>query len=206
MGTVVTMIISILALLISFISFWYSFINKGKLKMTQPCVVFIGPDGTSSNRKHIKVFFRALLYSTAKKGQVLESLYITVQRDEAIQNFSIWVYGDKRNLKRGSGLFIPQEGLVFDHHFLMVKEKDEYIIRSGSYNIKIYAKQAGRGKTILLYSVVIQISEKEEDELRKTNNGIYFDWCPELQQYKSHIEDKQLSNNEVVGLFRKLIE
>lgn len=59
-----------------------------------------------------KIYLRTLLYSTAKRGQVLESLHISLQRNESKQNFNIWVYGEKGNLKRGSGLFVAQEGVT----------------------------------------------------------------------------------------------
>src|SRR5882762_6140076 len=98
---------------------WLTFFRKGKLMMTQPTVVFFGPDGSRFDSDKNKIYLRTLLYSTAKRGQVLESLHVSLQRNESKQNFSIWVYGEKGNLKRSSGLFVAQEGVTFDHHFLL---------------------------------------------------------------------------------------
>lgn len=45
--------------------------------MTQPTVVFFGPDGSRFDSDKNKIYLRTLLYSTAKRGQVLESLHVS---------------------------------------------------------------------------------------------------------------------------------
>ncbi len=104
--------ISLLALFISGVTLWLSHIRRGSLKMTKPTVVFFGPDGGEQGIS--KIFLRTLLYSTAKRGVVLENLYVRLRRGETQQNFNIWVYGEK-DLARGSGLFIGQEGIATNH-------------------------------------------------------------------------------------------
>ena len=108
----ISITVSFLALFISGITAWLTLFRKGHLLMTQPTVIFFGPDGSHFDSSKNKVFLRTLLYSTAKRGQVLESLHASIQRNETKQNFNIWVYGDKGSLKRGSGLFVPQEGVT----------------------------------------------------------------------------------------------
>lgn len=100
--------ISLFALVVSVATAWVTWFRKGELRMTQPTVIFFGPDGSSrpGQRRHLKVFLRTLLYSTSRRGQTVESLHVNLQRGESRQNFSIWVYGDER-LARGSGLFVP---------------------------------------------------------------------------------------------------
>jgi hypothetical protein len=93
--------ISCLALLVSGITAWLTFFRKGKLVMTQPTVVFFGPDGSRFDSDKNKIYLRTLLYSTAKRGHVVESLHVSLQRNESKQNFNIWVYGEKANLRRG---------------------------------------------------------------------------------------------------------
>src|SRR6267154_3325079 len=93
--------ISCLALLVSGITAWLTFFRKGQLVMTQPTVVFFGPDGSRFDSDKNKIYLRTLLYSTAKRGQVLESLHVSLHRNESKQNFNIWVYGEKGNLTRG---------------------------------------------------------------------------------------------------------
>ena len=91
--------------------------------MTKPTVIFFGPDGGSvvGRKRQLKVFLRTLLFSTSRRGQTLESFHVNLQRGESKQNFSIWVYGDDR-LTRGSGLFVPREGVACNHHFLLLDD------------------------------------------------------------------------------------
>jgi hypothetical protein len=124
--------ISCLALLVSGITAWLTFFRKGELVMTQPTVVFFGPDGSRFDSNKNKVYLRTLLYSTAKRGPVLESLHVSLQRNESKQNFNIWVYGEKGNLTRGSGLFVAQDGVTFDHHFLLPDDGADFQFLSGT--------------------------------------------------------------------------
>lgn len=158
--------------------------------MTQPTVVFFGPDGSRYNSQKNKVYLRTLLYSTAKKGQVIESLHIALHRNESKQNFSIWVYGDKGNLKRGSGLFIPQEGVTYDHHFLLPEDGANFQFCAGSYSLVLFAKMVGNASLKQLSSVKLNISESQAEKLIEPNTGIYFDWGPDQQSYYSHIDTK----------------
>ena len=185
MSSWLSLTISCLALGISGITAWLTFFRKGKLLMTQPTVVFFGPD----KNEHDKVYLRTLLYSTAKKGQLLESMHITLHRSESKQNFNIWVYGDKGNLKRGSGLFVPQDGVTFDHHFLLPKDGASYKFLSGNYRVNIYAKIVGK-KSYELMSLKLHITEEQGKQLTEPYTGIYFDWGPDQQEYYSHIDTK----------------
>jgi len=177
--------ISCLAIAISGITAWLTFFRKGKLVMTQPTVVFFGPD----KDVHDKVYLRTLLYSTAKRGQVLESLHVTLHRNESKQNFNIWVYGDKGNLKRGSGLFVPQEGVTFDHHFLLPKDGAGFNFLAGNYKLIVYAKLVGK-KAHELMSINLHITEEQGKQLAEPSTGIYFDWGPDQQDYYSHLDTK----------------
>jgi len=190
---VVSLVVSCLALLISAATAWLTLFSKGKLVMTQPTVVFFGPDGFGSQKN--KVYLRTLLYSTAKKGQVIESLHIALRRNESKQNFNIWVYGDKGDLKRGSGLFIPQEGVTYDHHFLLPEDGANFLFLAGSYEFVVFAKMVGNASLKQLSSVKLSISESQSKKLTEPNTGIYFDWGPDQQSYHSHIDTKpEISN------------
>jgi len=90
--------------------------------MTQPTLVFFGPDGAGGDPK---VFLRTLLYSTAKRGQIVENMFVTLRRHESGQTFNIWVYGDGP-LARGSGLFVGESGVTCNHHFLLPKDGTDF--------------------------------------------------------------------------------
>jgi hypothetical protein len=96
--------VSVLALALSSLTAWLTLLRRGTVKMTQPTVIFFGPDTPRSQDETPmpKVYLRALLFSTAKRGRVIESMHVALSRNETHQNFNIWVYGEEK-LVRGSG-------------------------------------------------------------------------------------------------------
>jgi len=187
----IPIVISSIALGVTVTSAWLTWFRRGKLRITQPTVIFFGPDGgsRSSGRKHLKVFLRTLLHSTVNRGQTIESLSVNLQRDELRQNFSIWVYGDKR-LARGSGLFVPKEGIACNHHFLLPEDGTKFKLQAGDYLLRLYAKQADRPEAKELMSVQLRITDEQAHELLDADAGIYFDWEPSQQAYLSLIENR----------------
>jgi len=175
--------ISCFALGVSGITAWLTFFRKGRLAMTQPTTVFFGPDGPTFDRDKNKVYLRTLLYSTAKRGHVLESLYLTLHRNESKQNFNIWVYGEKGDLKRGSGLFVPQEGITFDHHFLLPEDGADFAFVEGEYKLSVFARLVGQKVSTELLTVRLSISESHAKALSQPRTGIYFDYGPDQQNY-----------------------
>ncbi len=182
--------ISVLALVVSGVTAWLTFFRKGELKMTQPTLVFFGPDGGPPREGKNKIFLRTLLYSTAKRGQVVESLHVAMQRGESKQNFNIWVYGEKNDLKRGSGIYVPQEGVTFNHHFLLPKDGADFAFRAGNYRLTMFAKLAGARAPRELLTISLTVSDAHGIALSSPENGIYFDWGPDLQDYHAHIDSK----------------
>jgi hypothetical protein len=113
------LVVSFLALAVSALTAWLTLLRKGEIRMTRPTVVYFGPDGGSkAEAPPEKVFLRPLLYSTGKRGHVIENMFVRLHRGETRQNFNVWAYGDK-NLNRGSGLFVPETGFPTNHYFLL---------------------------------------------------------------------------------------
>ena len=182
--------ISCLALVVAGATAWLTFFRKGRLMMTQPTTVFLGPDGLAFDGDRCKVYLRTLLYCTAKRGYVLESLYLSLQRNEGKQNFNIWVYGAKGELQRGSGLFVPQEGITFDHHFLLPKDGASFSFLPGAYTLRVFAKGVGQPTSSELTRIILSITEAQAIELAKPQTGLYFDWGPDQQAYHPHIQNR----------------
>lgn len=180
-------VISVLALVVSGATLWLSHLRKGKLKMTKPTVIFFGPDG--GERGISKLFLRTLLYSTAKRGVVLEHLFVRLRRGETQQNFNIWVYGDK-DLARGSGLFIGQEGVATNHHFLLPTDIGNFEFVAGDYRLEVFGKTVEQDRVHLLSTIDLVIPPAEAADLKKPDHGIYFDWGPDANRYQTKIEGK----------------
>lgn len=192
--------ISFLALAVSGVTLWLTFLHKAHLKMTQPTTVFFGPDDHTFSGDS-KVYLRTLLYSTAKRGYVLESLHLSVQRNETKQNFNVWVYGERGDLARGSGLFVPQDGITLNHHFLLPKDGSNFAFLSGTYTLTVYAKGVGQQAPTELMTIPLSISEPVAKELSEPNTGVFFDWSPDKQVYHAHVEKRSNKEAEFKRLF-----
>ena len=167
--SVLSIIVAVLSLAVSSLTAWLTLLRKGHILMTQPTVIYFGPDGgfhatavvepvprlarkePASNNQTItierrtapiKVYLRTLLYSTGKKGHVIENMFVRLHRGETQQNFNIWTYGDK-DLYRGSGLFVPETGVASNHHFLLPPDGTNFQFSSGRYTLDIFATEVG---------------------------------------------------------------
>jgi hypothetical protein len=179
-------VISVFALFVSFATLWLSRMRRGTIKMTRPSVIFFGKDGGDSEAT--KVFLRTLLYSTADKGQYIESMYIKLTRADKVTTFNIWTYGETGKIKRGSGLFVGKQGVEADHHFLLPKQAS-LDFKAGDYVLDVYVELVGK-KPKRIWRQQLTISKKETKALRPVHAGLYFDWQPEVQEYETYLEDK----------------
>jgi len=129
--------ISTLSLAVAVTTAWLTLFRRGTVRMTQPTVIFFGPDSPRSRTEAplSKVFLRTLLFSTSKRGRVIESMHIALSRNETHQNFNIWVYGDEK-LVRGSGLFVGETGVAANHHFLIPRDQTLFASLRGAIGWK----------------------------------------------------------------------
>lgn len=188
--------VSALALAVSSITAWLTLFRRGSVKMTQPTVIFFGPDTPRYRNEPPlpKVFLRTLLFSTAKCGRVIESMHITLSRNETRQNFNIWVYGDDK-LVRGSGLFVGEMGVAANHHFLTPRGDSSFHFTEGHYKLEVFAHLLGNKAQTRLFSQALEISREIETSLKEPDTGLYFDWGPDSSRYLPHVETKPPSSD-----------
>jgi len=161
--------------------------------MTQPTTIFFGKESSFTNESNrAKVYLRTLLYSSARKGQVLESMHVTLERGETKQNFSIWVHGEKNDLNRGSGLFVSYEGVTLNHHFLLPPDGSDFKFLAGDYTLSVFAKLVNITKPVQLSKFSLVVSESQAEDLKQKQAGLFFDWGPDQGSYYSHIDIKIL--------------
>ncbi len=164
--------------------------------MTRPATIFFGFDSARS-RDEIplpKVFLRTLLFSTSKRGRVVESLYVSLSRNETTQNFNRWVYGDD-DLVIGSGVFVGETGVAAGHHFLLPEDGSSFRFTEGRYRIEVFAQLLGDRRKRLLFSENLDVTREIATALEKSDAGVYFDWGPDSSQYLTHIEKRPFSPN-----------
>lgn len=96
--SLIGLMISVLALAVSAVTAWLTLLRRGRVRMTQPTVIYFGSDGGSKAEPNpnMRVFLRTLLYSTGKRGQIVENMFIRLQHGETRQNLNIWVMAKNR--------------------------------------------------------------------------------------------------------------
>jgi len=184
-------IISVFALIVSATTAWLTLLRRGVLRMTHPTVIFFGPDGPPSQGAEVKIFLRTLLYSTAKRAHILESMYVTLRRGESVQTFNIWVYGDHSPLLRGSGLRVSEDGFATNHHFILPKDGTHFSFVPGEYTVEVYATLVN-AKTLLMSTTRLQLTQEHATAISK-GSGVYFDWGPDSKTYHAHIDSRPAS-------------
>jgi hypothetical protein len=182
--------ILVLALAVSSITAWLTLFRRGSVRMTQSTVIFFGPDTPRGSDESLlpKVFLRTLLFSTSKRGLVIESMHVALARNETHQNFNIWV-GDER-LVRGSGLFVGETGVAANHHFLTPKDGSSFRFTEGRYRLEVFAHLLGDKTTTRLFSQVLEISAEMGSSLAEPGTGVYFDWGPDSSRYLPHVDKR----------------
>ncbi|NSX55027.1 hypothetical protein [Parasulfitobacter algicola] len=172
--------------------------------MSRPTQVFIGPDGPNfEGEPKIKLNF--LLYSTARTGRVLETIFVRVRNGETIQSFPIWVFGNRSGLNRGSGLYVSPEGIAGEHHFLMAADDKSFILKAGKLKIDVVARLIGDSNDIELGSCSIQVSPEHAQALTNKNCAVFYDWGGERREYQGKI-DERLSVEQLESFAPSIIE
>ncbi len=93
-------------------------------------------------------------------------------------------------MSRGSGIYIGQDGVVCDHHFLLPKDCNSYEFSPGSYNIEIYFLILGLKKYFLVKTLKLTLSHKHVKDIRE-GKMIFFDWAPNTKTYYASVHDSR---------------
>ncbi|HEY7342559.1 MAG TPA: hypothetical protein VH591_16920 [Ktedonobacterales bacterium] len=156
--------------------------------MTQPSVIFFGHDGSThrpDTTDDKKVYLRTLLYATSKSGRMVENMFVRVYRAETSQTFSFWAYGERSSLAPGSGLFVPEDGVTYNHHFVLPADGTTFHFLAGEYTVEVFASLVARPgiNTLKLFSTQLIVSQQHAEQLTKPNMGILFTWLPDVRRY-----------------------
>ena len=66
---------------------WLTLFRRGTVRMTQPTVIFFGPDTPRWPDEPTlpKVYLGTLLVATSRRGRVIESMHVALSRNEMHQ-------------------------------------------------------------------------------------------------------------------------
>ena len=207
MADPVSITIAGVSLAISAVNAWLTLWRRGTVKMTQPTVIFFGPDTPRSRSEPSfpKIYLRTLLFATSKKGRVIESMHVALSRNETHQNFNIWVHGDEK-LVRGSGLYVGETGVSANHHFLVPRDANAFQFGEGRYRLDVYAHLLGDSKRTLLFSQTLEVSQAIAAQLREPGTGVYFDWGPDSSRYLTHVDKRLPAPEADISEFLSLLQ
>ena len=204
MNDPVSLAVSVLALAVSATTAWLTLFRRGTVRMTQPTVIYFGPDKPRMGDQATpqKVHLRTLLFATSRRGRVVESMHVSLARAETIQTFNVWVHGGRSDgsgeLVRGSGLFVGETGIATDHHFLPPPD-EHFRFSTGHYRLTVYAKILGDKAPLVLSNQQLEVTAALAAQLERPGAGLYFDWGPESSRYLPHINVRPLQLPEAVA-------
>jgi hypothetical protein len=182
-------IVSVVALGVSLFTAWFTIFRRGSVRGTHPSFVAFRYDFVGKELPQAKIFLRTLLFSTGKRGWVVESLFLRVSEGSSSEEFSFWGYGDKE-LVRGSGMFVPENGIVTNHHFNPLNTDTLFRFSRGTYKLELVAKLVGRQRLVSLWSVAVDIPPGAFDTTIARETAVFFSWSPEQKRYIASIEKR----------------
>jgi hypothetical protein len=158
-----SLLLASLSLVVSATTAWLTLWRRGTVKMVRPSLMaFLDARGSDGP----KVWFRALLYSTAHKGNVLESMFVRLRRGETQQNFSFWVCGERGKLASGCGLYVGQSGAALDHHFVLPKDGSGFEFLAGDYAVEVFGALVGSQSPLLLARIALHLTDEHAKSLK----------------------------------------
>jgi hypothetical protein len=168
MAEVVSVAISVLALVVSVTTAWLTLIHQGTVKMTRPTQIFFGTDSSQweNTPASPKIYLRSLMFATSKRGRAVESMHVLLTRNETRQVFNIWVYGEREKLVRGSGLFVGEAGVEANHHFLLSPNEETFTFTAGRYRIDVLVHVVGDKQQRRLFSDELEVTPEVATEMR----------------------------------------
>lgn len=194
---IATVGLSSVAFLLSALTAWVTLLRRGRLFMVRPSQIYFGSErGEQAERgRRPKVYLRTTLFSSGKRGNIVESLYVRVRRGETVQNFNIWVFGEKQ-LSRGSALYVGEQGVASNHHFLLPEDGTSFVWLEGEYILQVHANLVPGQHSLQLHESRLALGDQDAAALRQGSCGVFFDWSPETKQYHRHIRQVPPSSPE----------
>jgi hypothetical protein len=182
-------VISLAALVVSLVTAWFTLFRRGTVKSTNPSFIAVRYDFVGKNLPQAKIFLRCLLYSTGKRGQVIEALFLRVREGDRKEDFAFWGYGDK-DLVRGSGLYVPESGLATNHHFNPIQTGAGFLFSGGTYELELAAKLVGREAFVSLWHTSIQMPPEAFANSIQRDTAVFFSWSPQDGGYLPSVESR----------------
>lgn len=179
-------LISAAALSVSLFTLWFTALRRGTVRSTHPSFIALRYDIVGKMTPQAKVFLRCLLFSTGKRGRIVESLSLRISDRSRASEFSFWGMGDK-DLIRGSGFFIPETGVASNHHFNPTDADTQFLFKGGAYSLELVAEVHGDARLVSLWKIDLEVPPDVLESI-KAGTAIFYSWSPEKARYICSIE------------------
>ena len=184
--------ISVAAFLVSLFNLWFSVLRRGTICSTHPSFIAIRYDFVGRRVPLAKVFARPLLYSTGKRGNVIEHLFIRVKGGGRQIEFSFWGYGETDHLVIGSGLSVPESGISTNHHFNPVTNDELFLFSGGDYTLELVANVVGHSFPVSLWTVDVTVPDNLfiKDGI-VVQREVSFNWSPGQRRFITSTRERR---------------
>ena len=184
-GTTVVAVIGLVfsagSVTIALTTAWYTLWKKGRVDMTRPLMIaFVGSEGP-------KVVMRATLFSTAKRGNVIESMHVRVRREQNKQTLNVWGFGNSSQ-EYGGGLFVGPEGAAHYHHFLPPKDGTGFCFLPGELTLEVFTKTLGEDSEVCIFTQTFELTPEQAEAANGASSSTIFHWGPDTGKYYPHID------------------
>lgn len=170
---------------LSMFTLWASQFRRGDLRMTRPTLICFKREWP---RGDAKIFLRSLLFSTASRGRVVESMFLKVHHPHGVTVFDFWGHTDSGKLTLGSGLFVGQNGIACDHHFNPNGSAEDFQFWPGDYRIDVFVSLVLSTKPKYLVSLSVALTNDGSVEIEQFEDGaVYFRWNAEALKYDAEL-------------------
>jgi hypothetical protein len=176
-------VIAVVSLLLSLTVAYMTLLRKGNLHMTVPVQISF----QSANGRRPEVILKTFLYATGKRGYVIESLYLEVQRGARSHLFSSWSYRQNGQLTPASGLRVDDDGVISDNHFFETDKRERFYFEQGKYEIRVYARVANRHAARVLHTVQLGVSDEQASQMHIRNSAMVYTFDPQKMEYVSSL-------------------
>lgn len=182
----ITSLLAVGSFSLSIYTLWAMQFRRGRLKMTQPSLICLRRELPLATPK---IFLRTLLFATAAKGRVVENMYLRVRQPVGTYVFDFWGYGESEKLTLGSGLFVGQTGIAYNHHFNPRMGSADFLFCAGDYDIEVFATVVGGKQAEKLMELHFTILGEQAGELLQImDRELWLFWNAESRNYEGRIE------------------
>ena len=182
-------VVSIFALAVSLFTVLFTILRCGSVCGTHPSFVTFRYDAVDKPVAQAQISLRALLFSTGKKGVLIENLFLFVSEGQRSEEFCFWGVGDKDPV-RCSSIFVPEIGVVTCHHFNPLHTEKLFWFTHGSYTLEFVARITGKKRLISLWTIKLDIPAGAYDTTIPPGLAIFFNWSPKERRYVASVVNR----------------